>query len=129
MEKKYGEPTPNSSIQLPFIIVNTHKDTVVDAQISQDKDEWLFDFNDKFETNDDMEVLRRMHMDYGLESGQVTQHDLEKAKAMVPRALEPYVVQLAQHGKEAAPLPRVTESTTEIFVKEDPGDDDDLEED
>ena len=39
-----------------------------------------------------------------------TEGDLEKAKAMVPRALEPYVVQLAQHGKGGAySMPRVRE--------------------
>lgn len=148
-EKRAGEPTPNSSIQLPFIIVSTKKDTVVDVQINNDKSEWLFDFNDVFETNDDMEVLRRMDMDLGLERGQVTEADLEKAKSMVPKALEPYVVQLAQHGKGAYSMPRVrllfmfhilslmppcssqvTEPLPHVSVKEDPGEDDiDFDED
>merc|ERR1719445_2621482 len=131
LERNLGEPTPNSSIQLPFIIVSTKKDTTVDVQINNDKSEWLFDFNDLFETNDDMEVLRRMDMDLGLERGQVTEADLARAKAMVPRALEPYVVQLAQHGKGSCALPIVSEPITEVNVnvKEDPGDDDDIEED
>ena len=109
LERNLGEPTPNSSIQLPFIIVSTKKDTTVDVQINNDKSEWLFDFNDLFETNDDMEVLRRMDMDLGLERGQVTEADLARAKAMVPRALEPYVVQLAQHGKGSCALPIVSD--------------------
>jgi len=131
LERNLGEPTPNSSIQLPFIIVSTKKDTTVDVQINNDKSEWLFDFNDLFETNDDMEVLRRMDMDLGLERGQVTEADLARAKAMVPRALEPYVVQLAQHGKGSCALPIVSEPINEVNVnvKEDPGDDDDGEED
>ena len=107
-EQRSGEPTPNSSIQLPFIIVSTKNGTVVDVQISNDKDEWLFDFTDVFEINDDMEVLRRMDMDLGLERGQVTEEDLEKAKSMVPKVLEPYVVQLAQHGKGVCSMPRVS---------------------
>merc|ERR1719342_1531538 len=129
LERNLGEPTPNSSIQLPFIIVSTKKDTTVDVQINNDKSEWLFDFNDLFETNDDMEVLRRMDMDLGLERGQVTEADLARAKSMVPRALEPYVVQLAQHGKGSCALPIVSEPITEVNVnvKEDPGDDDDIE--
>merc|ERR1711915_211066 len=69
LERNLGEPTPNSSIQLPFIIVSTKKDTTVDVQINNDKSEWLFDFNDLFETNDDMEVLRRMDMDLDLWKG------------------------------------------------------------
>ena len=106
-EKRVGEPTPNSSIQLPFIIVSTKKDTVVDVQINNDKSEWLFDFNDVFETHDDMEVLRRMEMDLGLQGGAVSEADLEKAVSMVPKALEPYVVQLAKHGKGSCNMPAV----------------------
>lgn len=32
-----GPPQPNSTIQLPFIIVNTNKKTVIDCSISNDK--------------------------------------------------------------------------------------------
>jgi len=117
-----GAPTPNSAIQLPFIIVNTSKKTVIDCSISNDKMEYLFEFDDIFETHDDMEVLKRMDMDLGLEKGQVSEQDLEKARSMVPRALEPYVVQLAQHGKGAYSMPKV--STPTVLVKEDPGSDD-----
>lgn len=51
-----GAPTPNSAIQLPFIIVNTSKKTVIDCSISNDKMEYLFNFDDTFEIHDDMEV-------------------------------------------------------------------------
>ena len=47
-------------------------------------------------------------MDLGLERGQVKEADLEKAKSLVPKALEPYVVQLAQHGKGSYSMPRVS---------------------
>lgn len=36
-EKKHGPPLPNSFIQLPFIVVNTNKKTVIDCSISNDK--------------------------------------------------------------------------------------------
>jgi hypothetical protein len=42
--------------QLPFIIVNTSKKTVIDCSISNDKMEYLFNFDDTFEIHDDMEV-------------------------------------------------------------------------
>ena len=104
-----GQRAPNSAIELPFIIVSTNSKTVVEVQISNDKREWLFDLNDIFETHDDMEVLRRLDMDLGLERGQVKEADLEKAKSLVPKALEPYVVQLAQHGKGSYSMPRVSQ--------------------
>ena len=85
------------------------------SSISNDKREWLFDLNDIFETHDDMEVLRRLDMDLGLERGQVKEADLEKAKSLVPKALEPYVVQLAQHGKGSYSMPRVRKDPNILF--------------
>lgn len=35
--QRQGPPQPNSTIQLPFIIVNTNKKTVIDCSISHDK--------------------------------------------------------------------------------------------
>lgn len=58
-EKGEGPPALNSAIQLPFIIVNTSKKTVIDCSISNDKMEYLFNFDDTFEIHDDMEVRRR----------------------------------------------------------------------
>ena len=59
------------AVQLPFIIVNTSKETVIDCSISNDKREYLFNFDDTFEIHDDMEVLKRMGLGFGLERGQV----------------------------------------------------------
>jgi hypothetical protein len=51
----------------------------------------LFDFNNTFEIHDDIEVLKRMGMAFGLEQGQCTQEQLEKAQSMVPKAMQSYV--------------------------------------
>ena len=37
LEKQNGPPAANSAIQLPYIIVNTSKKTVIDCSISKDK--------------------------------------------------------------------------------------------
>jgi len=108
-EKREGPPAPNSAIQLPFIIVNTSKKTVIDCSISNDKMEYLFNFDDTFEIHDDMEVLKRMGLSLGLELGQVTSENLAKARTMVPRALEQYVVQLAEKGPgTCSSIPKVS---------------------
>lgn len=99
-ESKYGVPAPNTAIHLPFIIVNTSKKTVIDCRISNDKMEYLFNFDDKFEIHDDITVLKRMGMVLGLDKGECTPEELQKAKSMVPRALEKYVVQLASGNTE-----------------------------
>lgn len=54
--------------------------------------EYLFNFDNAFEIHDDIEVLRRMGMMMGLESGQCGNEDVRKALRMVPQALEHYVV-------------------------------------
>ncbi|XP_040204723.1 transcription factor Dp-2 isoform X1 [Rana temporaria] len=88
-------PAINSTIKLPFIIVNTSKKTVIDCSISSDKFEYLFNFDNAFEIHDDIEVLKRMGMSFGLESGKCTKENLSLAKSFVPRALEGYVTEMA----------------------------------
>jgi len=121
-EKKSRRPTPNSVIEIPFIIVSTNNKTIIECAISNDKKEYLFDFDNTFEIHDDMFVLKKMNMAMGLErpgGGQISEEDLKRARAMVPRALEPYVVQLAQHGPGSYSMPKVTAPNVPI-VKEDP---------
>ncbi|XP_033003604.1 transcription factor Dp-1 isoform X3 [Lacerta agilis] len=89
-------PASNSVIHLPFIIVNTSKKTVIDCSISNDKFEYLFNFDNAFEIHDDIEVLKRMGMAFGLESGSCSAEDLKNARSLVPKALEPYVTEMAQ---------------------------------
>ncbi|GFN73927.1 transcription factor dp-2-like, partial [Plakobranchus ocellatus] len=98
LEKSQGPPAANSAIQLPFIIVNTSKKTVIDCSISNDKYEYLFKFDNTFEIHDDIEVLKRMGMAFGLERGQCTQQDLARASKMVPKSLEPYVLDMANNA-------------------------------
>lgn len=50
-----------------------------------------------------------MGLSFGLERGQVTSQDLAKARTMVPRALEQYVVQLAEKGPgNCSSIPKVS---------------------
>ncbi|XP_068686854.1 transcription factor Dp-1-like isoform X1 [Montipora foliosa] len=98
VEKEQGAPAPNTAIHLPFIIVNTSKKTVIDCSISNDKFEYLFNFDNTFEIHDDIEVLKRMGMAFGLEKGQCAEVNLKASRTMVPKALEPYVVDMAKSG-------------------------------
>lgn len=81
----------NSVIQLPFIIVSTGKKTLIDCNISTDKQEYLFSFDQSFQIHDDIEVLKRMSLAFGLENGQCSAADLQKAVSLVSSNLEPYV--------------------------------------
>ena len=70
------------------------------------RDEYLFNFDNTFEIHDDIEVLKRMGMTFGLEKGQCSQADLSRCLKMVPKALEPYVL-----GKKFVLQMRILNST------------------
>lgn len=95
VERDNGVPDPGSVIRLPFIVVNTSKSTVIDCSISDDKSEYLFSFDRTFEIHDDIEVLKRMGLSFGLEKGHCTTGDMAQAVKMVPKSLEPYVREMA----------------------------------
>jgi transcription factor Dp-2 len=67
-QQNQGPPALNSTIQLPFIIINTSRKTVIDCSISSDKFEYLFNFDNTLEIHDDTEVQKRMGMSFALES-------------------------------------------------------------
>ncbi|XP_063105171.1 transcription factor Dp-2 isoform X6 [Cavia porcellus] len=94
-QQNQGPPALNSTIQLPFIIINTSRKTVIDCSISSDKFEYLFNFDNTFEIHDDIEVLKRMGMSFGLESGKCSLEDLKLAKSLVPKALESYITDIS----------------------------------
>ncbi|XP_032591475.1 transcription factor Dp isoform X2 [Drosophila grimshawi] len=84
-------PSPNSSIQLPFIIVNTHKSTRINCSVTNDKSEYIFKFDNTFEMHDDIEVLKRMGLLLGLDKGECTGENIEQVKSWVPPNLAKYV--------------------------------------
>ncbi|TMW62903.1 hypothetical protein Poli38472_005521 [Pythium oligandrum] len=49
-------------IFLPFIVVNTNKDTVIQCEMSEDRQDIFFNFSNPFEINDDTEILRRLDL-------------------------------------------------------------------
>ncbi|XP_053680223.1 transcription factor Dp-1 [Anopheles nili] len=84
-------PNPSSAVQLPFIIVNTDRKTNINCNISNDKSEYSFKFEDTFEIHDDFQILKRIGLSYGLEKGQCSEADLKKIKSMVPKTVEKYI--------------------------------------
>jgi len=87
-------------VKLPFVIVNTSKDAAITCQMKADKSEYFFDFDSPFEIHDDIEVLKRMGMAYGLETGEVGAADYEKAAALVHPSLHPYLREMVTISDE-----------------------------
>ncbi|KAJ0181814.1 hypothetical protein K1T71_002536 [Dendrolimus kikuchii] len=95
-ESKGLKPSPSSAIHLPFIVVNTSDKALIDCSISNDKTEYMFNFNKRFQIHDDIDILKRMGLLFGLDKGECTEEDIERAKSMVPQSLEGYVEQMAR---------------------------------
>ncbi|KAK2083859.1 transcription factor Dp, member 3 [Saguinus oedipus] len=95
-EQGSQQPPPSSVIHLPFVIVSTSKKSVINCSISNDRCDYLFHFENPFEVHDYTEVLKWMGMTFGLESGSCSAEDLQMAKSLVPKALEPYVTEMAK---------------------------------
>lgn len=52
----------DEKIPLPFIVVNTHRLSVIQCDMSGDRTDVMFDFSMPFEINDDNTILKKMGM-------------------------------------------------------------------
>ena len=55
------------------------------------RSEYVFHFDQPFAIHDDLDVLKKMGMAFGLESGTCSAEDLQRAKALLPKAFEPFL--------------------------------------
>lgn len=95
-ERSAGRPSDAAILYLPYIIVNTDKKTMVDCAISSDKTEYWFNFDRPFEIHDDIEVLKRLGLAYGLDRGEVPPEHVSHIKGCLPPALRDYVDQIIE---------------------------------
>mmetsp|Transcript_11310 Transcript_11310/g.19973 ORF Transcript_11310/g.19973 Transcript_11310/m.19973 type:complete len:404 (-) Transcript_11310:126-1337(-) len=52
----------DQKIPLPFIVVSTNKDTVIECEMAENRSDILFNFNQPFQIHDDASVLRRLNL-------------------------------------------------------------------
>lgn len=60
------------------------------------RSEYWFNFDHHFEIHDDIEVLKRMGLAYGLDCGEVPNEHISHIKACLPAALRDYVDQIIE---------------------------------
>ncbi|KAG7311561.1 hypothetical protein JYU34_002608 [Plutella xylostella] len=125
-ESKGLKPSPSSAIHLPFIVVNTSDKALIDCSISNDKTEYMFNFNKKFQIHDDIDILKRMGLLFGLEKGKCSTEEIEKAKSMVPKSLEHYVECMGR-GITANMADLLEDADEDADVENDDEDEDDEE--
>ncbi|KAI1723619.1 transcription factor DP domain-containing protein [Ditylenchus destructor] len=95
-ERQMGRPNDAAILYLPYIIVNTDKKAMIDCAISPDKTEYWFNFDRPFEIHDDIEVLKRLGLAYGLDRGNVPKEHVPHIKGCLPPALRDYVDQIIE---------------------------------
>jgi len=123
-----GKASPNPVVlRLPFIVVNTRKKTSVDCWMSHNRDTYQFNFSDRFEMHDDVEVLKRSGLAMGLESGNCHGTSLERALKLVGPNLKPYIIDMAVQNHlrvlsqplSTADPERVQSSTVNVITVDD----------
>uniref|UniRef100_A0A1I7V168 Transcription factor Dp-1 n=1 Tax=Caenorhabditis tropicalis TaxID=1561998 RepID=A0A1I7V168_9PELO len=98
-EHANGRPDPDTLLHLPFLIINTDRDTNVECSVSADKSEFLFSFDKRFEIHDDFEVLKKLNLDCGLNSGTSTDEQIKQAKSFLPNLHQKYVDDIIENQK------------------------------
>ncbi|KAK5965432.1 Transcription factor [Trichostrongylus colubriformis] len=91
MERVSARPPENTILYLPFVIINTSKNTTVDCAVSGDRSEFLFNFDQSFEVHDDFEALKRLGYSYGLEHNALNPEMMEHIDEFIPPALRGYI--------------------------------------
>eukprot|EP00055_Hartaetosiga_balthica_P013500 m.69714 g.69714 ORF g.69714 m.69714 type:complete len:490 (-) comp8281_c0_seq4:284-1753(-) len=81
----------SNQIHLPFIVIKTNKDTSINCDMSRDKTEYMFRFDAPFEIHDDVHVLKRMGLAFGIENGTCSDEDVENAKRIIPQPAWAYL--------------------------------------
>ncbi|CAG0883111.1 unnamed protein product [Cyprideis torosa] len=98
------KPAPSSFVSLPFLLMDTDKDTVIDCSISNNKAEYLFNFSAIFQLKDETGILRSLNMGKGIEDGNISEADLQHILASMPTAFHGDIIRMAQ-GQKDIPLP------------------------
>lgn len=81
----YSASPAECRIALPFIVVNTRKETVIDCEMAADRQEIFFNFSAPFEIHDDSETLKRMNMQHRAP---------DRVASLVPEGLAPFAMEL-----------------------------------
>jgi hypothetical protein len=131
---------PQRSIELPFVIVNTSQDTVIDCQMAVDRcvrgkapaealwpthgcvvrrslrTEYFFEFNQPFTIHDDVEVIKHMGCVWAVEQGQITDAQRARAHEILPKDLAPHFDAMVEEFRsQAGPQPDSATTATSLL--------------
>ncbi|CAK5075010.1 unnamed protein product [Meloidogyne enterolobii] len=100
-ERINGRPPNSAILYLPYIIVSTERKTM-----------YWFNFDRPFEIHDDIEVLKRLGLAYGIERDEVPAEHVPHIKACLPPALRDYVDQIVEGTLTSTDISQPTETVS-----------------
>lgn len=76
------------------------------------RSEYVFHFDQPFAIHDDLDVLKKMGMAFGLELGTCSAEDLQRAKALLPKAFETFLT--SEHVRQTLSFARRQHATCNV---------------
>nr|VZI09161.1 unnamed protein product [Spirometra erinaceieuropaei] len=119
MEMTVAALTPQKldNIPLPFMIVSTNRKAVIDCNISSDKLEYLFNFDQAFEIRDEVDTLKRMGLTLRLGSAQCTQEEYNQCLELIPPSLRFYVEAIYERRQAIVPDFEALHQQRRLFIE------------
>ncbi|TNN20134.1 Tyrosyl-DNA phosphodiesterase 1 isoform 1 [Schistosoma japonicum] len=107
----------NEKIPLPFLVISTHRKTVIDCNISTDKLEYLFNFDQAYEIRDEVDTLKRMGLMLRLGTIHCTQEEYNQCLELVPPSLRFYVEAIYERRQAIVPDFEALHQQRRLFVE------------
>ncbi|VDL63784.1 unnamed protein product [Hymenolepis diminuta] len=104
-------------ISLPFLVVSTNKKAAIDCNISKDKLEYFFNFDQPFEVRDEVDTLKRMGLTLRLGSPQCTQEEYNQCLELIPPSLRFYVEAIYERRQAIVPDFDALHQQRRLFVE------------
>uniref|UniRef100_A0A5K3F721 E2F_TDP domain-containing protein n=2 Tax=Mesocestoides corti TaxID=53468 RepID=A0A5K3F721_MESCO len=104
-------------IPLPFLVVSANRKAVIDCNISKDKLEYLFNFDQPFELRDEVDTLKRMGLTLRLGSPQCTQEEYNQCLELIPPSLRFYVEAIYERRQAIVPDFEALHQQRRLFVE------------
>nr|AFY07419.1 E2F dimerization protein [Schmidtea mediterranea] len=102
-EKECIAPQANERIKLPFLVITTNNSTIIDCNISPEKLEYMFTFDQPFEMQDEFQTLKQSGFTLRLGTSQCTESQYKRCLELVPNTLRFYVEAIYQQRPAIVP--------------------------
>ncbi|THD21983.1 Transcription factor Dp 1 [Fasciola hepatica] len=122
LTEAHGHPSGSSQVRtekipLPFLVISTNRKTVIDCNISNDKLDYVFNFDQAFEIRDEVDTLKRLGLMLRLGTIHCTQEDYNQCLELVPPSLRFYVEAIYERRQAIVPDFEALHQQRRLFVE------------